>query len=400
MPAVKFRAYRHARAMSSAGQRTTSAKKKPRGTPRKPKPFQRPHIPLANLVGTASEKRKSRVQRDLEAFKDQAWLKNLLRNLAAAENGVTLPAAAGPAPSRPPGETESTTDESSSEESESEEDESQSLSDTLPENVRYDEASRTWPAPSIYRKTHVLDLGCGTQSVGKACRTLLKPDIDGARPNRRGLLYVTLDIDARWNPTVVGDVQNWYELLKKMNPDYVKPGFWDIVFSSPPCSKFSPARTKTKRKRGAVDRKHARRLVRACLDCIRTTKPTVWFLENAHNSLRHSRMMQPYASRLYVVSMCHYGRSQRQHKVFWTNLRGMKLKKCCKATPCSWRLHGFTQHNNSAQDGPNSSGRANGTPREQTYKIPQPLMRILIGCALCVVAAKKKRHAKQDAYIV
>jgi hypothetical protein len=78
-------------------------------------------------------------------------------------------------------------------------------------------------------------------------------------------------------------------------------------------------------------------------------------------------------------------------------LRGLKLKKCTKATPCSWMLHRFTQHNNSAQDGPDIHGRMNGTRSEQTYKIPQALMRILIGCALCVVAARKKRHRKQDA---
>jgi ribosomal protein L12E/L44/L45/RPP1/RPP2 len=383
--------------MLRAGQRTTSAKKKPRSTPRKPKPFGRPHIALANLQGNASEKRQARVRRDLKAFWNQKWLQELLRNLAA-EHGVTLPAAAGPAPSRPPGESESTDDSSSEEEEESDEDEPQSLSDILPGNVRHDEATIwRWPAPSIYRSLRVLDLCCATQSVGKACNALLLPDIKGKHPNRRGLLYVTLDIDARWKPTVVGDVQNWYELLKEKNPAYVEPGFWDIVFCSPPCSMFSPARTTTKRKRGAVDKKHARRLVRACLDCITTTKPTVWFLENAYNSLRHSRMMKPYTSRLSVASMCHYGRPYRQHKVFWTNLRGLKLKKCTKATPCSWMLHRFTQHNNSAQDGPDIHGRMNGTRSEQTYKIPQPLMRILIGCAMCVVAARKKRHRKQDA---
>jgi HEPN domain-containing protein len=100
----------------------------------------------------------------------------------------------------------------------------------------------------------VLDFCSGTGSVKKALLTLLTPDICGRKPNRRGLTYVSLDITKRWSPTVRGNVLELFELRRWLDPRYVQPGYWDVVYCSLPSGAFSTANKKASK----ADTKHAR----------------------------------------------------------------------------------------------------------------------------------------------
>ena len=63
----------------------------------------------------------------------------------------------------------------------------------------------------------------------------------------------------------------------------------------------------------------------------------------------------------------------------------MSLRKCGPDTPCEWLRQGWVNHNNTAQNGYDRDGRANGTPREELYRVPGELMRILVAEAMRVV---------------
>ena len=248
---------------------------------------------------------------------------------------------------------------------------------------------RRFPPPCIKRKLRVLYLCSGTGSVERALLKLIMPDVRAKHrsKHRRGFIYVSIDsvCDGDIAPTIQGDVRQWHALLEAKNPKYVSrdPAVWkwDIVFASPPCEKFSFGNKKVTRKQ----EREALEVVQACLDCVRLLCPTVYFIENSYGRLWKTKLMEPYRHQMYVVSHCRYGRSYRKLTCIWSSIRGMRLLRCASQTPCEWLRQGWLNHNNSAQNGYDPDGRANGTPREELYRVPGALMRILVAEAMRVV---------------
>jgi len=74
--------------------------------------------------------------------------------------------------------------------------------------------------------------------------------------------------------------------------------------------------------------------------------------------------MEPYRHQMYVVSHCRYRRSYRKHTYIWSSIRGLSLRICGSRHPCEWLRQGWSNHNNTAKNGYDPDGRANGTPRE------------------------------------
>lgn len=149
----------------------------------------------------------------------------------------------------------------------------------------------------------VLELFCGTKSIGKYCA-------------RNGIDVVSLDIDAKCEPTHVGDIREWDY---KMYP----PGHFDIVWSSPPCTHYSVLRTTG----GPRDIEGANTIVKKTLEIIDYFAPKIWFMENpASGYLKH----QPFMSSLpYVdVHYCMYGYPYRKWTRIWTNLQGFAPPLC------------------------------------------------------------------------
>ena len=231
------------------------------------------------------------------------------------------------------------------------------------------------------RRIRVLDLCCGTKSTLKALKTLLDPDLlPKKRKNRQRFIFVSLDKDEQWEPHILGNVSKWKSLLKaageRDKQNYAEPGYWDIIWASPPCSKFSIAKNYAT----PDELEKARRHVKSCMNAIKELKPRAWFLENSRNVLRVDPMMQGFGT-MYEVSYCHYSMPYRKHTCIWSNLPDLVLAKCDKETPCHWRANGWKLHPRHAQVGPNKNRRT-GLPRKVLYRVPQGLMRILLGRAL------------------
>ena len=92
----------------------------------------------------------------------------------------------------------------------------------------------------------ILELCCGSKSFANYLRVKFP----------RGII-VTLDIIDSAHPTHVADVTKWNYR------DYYPIGWFTIVWASPPCTEYSPAKTTGIRNLPAADK-----VVKACLDII------------------------------------------------------------------------------------------------------------------------------------
>ena len=117
----------------------------------------------------------------------------------------------------------------------------------------------------------LLELRCGLKSVSSYFES-------------QGWECITLDIDAKLNPTIVADVRDIDP------PNTWKAGEFDVVWCSPPCTFFSIARSRAPR-----DFRTADQIVLVCWDIIRhlTSDPTkdVWyFIENSASGFLKTRL--------------------------------------------------------------------------------------------------------------
>lgn len=234
-----------------------------------------------------------------------------------------------------------------------------------------------WPPRYPRRKIRVLDLGCGTKSVLRGLSKLCDPDTVRT-PNKklsRRYNYVSLDVHKRWQPDILGSVVHWELLLRAKNEKYVEEGYWDIIWASPPCAKFSRANTTATR--GEIA--ESARIVSACLDAIDYLRPHAWFLENSLNALSMHPIVQ-HLPEPYVVSYCHYGAGYRKDTTIWSNISDLKLDRCTGTTPCQW-ARTWARHMYTAQGG-GVDGRNNGTHRYKAYEVPVQLMCILMAAAI------------------
>ena len=102
----------------------------------------------------------------------------------------------------------------------------------------------------------LLELFSGTGSIGRAFI-------------RHGWEVVSIDIDAKMQPTICADLLAFdYRSLG---------GSFDCVWASPPCTQYSIARSKAKTPRYLEG---ADALVRRALDIIQHFRPAAFFVEN------------------------------------------------------------------------------------------------------------------------
>jgi hypothetical protein len=206
------------------------------------------------------------------------------------------------------------------------------------------------------RPPRMLELCCGTKSATRALRRLWP-----------GAKIVTLDLDPRHAPSILADVTDW-----RYGEDVFKPGYFDIIWASPPCTEYSVAKTV-----GVRDLTSADHLVRAVRRILRFFRPTVWFIENPHGLLYLRPMMRDIEPLRHTTTYCQYGSEYRKETDIWTNAK-VQLKHC-RDTPCS-RVIAFGRHTRTAQSGPCRG--VPGTPREQAYQIPFLLLKTLLKAAL------------------
>ena len=195
----------------------------------------------------------------------------------------------------------------------------------------------------------------GTGSVERALRSL-------------GYEVYSCDLDAKWGADFVCDAS---ELLSRLRAEGWKPGDFEVIWASPPCTEYSISKTV-----GARDLKSADRTARACVRCIEWLNPKAWYLENpASGLLKARKFMQPLQSFLHVCSYCRYGTPYRKNTAIWTN-QPVELKSCNNGSQCRYKKT-FGRHRVAAQSGPSSSGTPGVGNTESLYPIPPKLLAAL-----------------------
>ena len=158
------------------------------------------------------------------------------------------------------------------------------------------------------RTLRVLDLFAGSESVLEAISTLLAPN----HGSEDGFLLdiVSLDSEPQMDDRKIfrrrfkskyirGDIRHWKALLTE---DY-KSGYFDMIWCSPPCEKFSRANHVVTDE----ELKAAVKLVKYALACIKFYQPCVFFIENPDGRLRLEEVMGEFEQYRHRVSYCLYG---------------------------------------------------------------------------------------------
>jgi hypothetical protein len=209
----------------------------------------------------------------------------------------------------------------------------------------------------------VLDLCCGTGSVRQAVERIF------GRTHR--IVYVGVDVERRFEPTVVADVRSWDHASQL--PTLFGRGRIDIVWASPPCTHYSVAQTSV-----PYDKRNFRladSIVRACLRIVALTRPRMWFMENPGTGYLKTRPVVAGIEHLRRrCTYCMYGFPYRKITDIWTNV-DVELKQCVKGSLCRYARRGCL-HPATAQSG---TGRMlnSGSRASVSYQVPPRLMREL-----------------------
>ena len=205
---------------------------------------------------------------------------------------------------------------------------------------------------------HLLELFCGTKSIGKAFE-------------RNGFSCCSVDIVARFEPTLCISV---HDLTREMILEHGDP---DVIWMSPPCQQYSCCRTSAKTPR---DLEGADALVRRALEIASWFPRIPWFMENPHSGLLKTREVVR-SLQMNVVDYCQYavgtdflGRS-RKRTAIWTNADWKPARPLCDKRTCHFCTDGKS-HDHCAQRIDKTITGGRGFPRQslyQLYSIPEPL---------------------------
>ena len=124
-----------------------------------------------------------------------------------------------------------------------------------------------------------------------------------------GWKVVTVDIEPKFKPTVVGDVTkiDWNEFKQT----WLNGESPDVLLASPPCERFSIA-CRTWPKMGI---KKAMELVGACFEAVAILKPKCWLIENPMGRLRWF-LGKPGMT----IRQCDYGAPYEKKTDLWGNI--------------------------------------------------------------------------------
>ena len=206
------------------------------------------------------------------------------------------------------------------------------------------------------RPLRVLELCCGPHASFSSAVRDLHPDA----------YIITLDIDASVAPSVTADVLTWDYL------SHFPSGFFDLIWASPPCTQYSPAKTS-----GERDITSANNIVMAVLDIINSAQPSVYFVENPHTNLWKQDFMAIHEDQRNLCSFCMYGTDYRKNTDIWSNIP-LHLQHCSKDQRCACFCRHQT-HLRTAQTGP-SNGKP-GIAASEANAVPYKLCLHLLGLA-------------------
>ena len=218
------------------------------------------------------------------------------------------------------------------------------------------------PRHQTARPLRALEICCGSKSFARQLRRVLP-----------GAEIITLDINGRFDPDIQSDIISW---------NYLKAypvGHFDIIWASPPCTEYSPAKT-----HGVRNLVEADRIASSVLNIIKVAKPRVWFIENPHTMLYKRTFMQNISHLINRCTYCKYGFLYKKDTDIWSNI-SLQLKHCdiaaCRAKTKAGR------HELTAQQSVSGVHRTPGVPRHVANFIPPQLLRVLITAAIEYIKA-------------
>ena len=234
-------------------------------------------------------------------------------------------------------------------------------------------SASTVKTPLGERPLCILDLGAGSQSLGKECIHLFG--------DRKKVKYLSMDIDEKTSPEFAWSL---FDFMERKNGsaetrEQFRPGMIDIIWFSGNCHPFSQANTTGKR-----DLDEGMRLIRAGFDIIRYLKPRVIHMESA-NSGPNRLALQPEMERLanefglkaHPCTQCHYGFLYKKPTVIYSNIE-LRLRICTAETPCEV-IRLYSRHLRTSQSGPSGIDRdILGVPREWSGRVAPGLVQLCL----------------------
>ena len=193
----------------------------------------------------------------------------------------------------------------------------------------------------------LLELFSGTGSVGKVAI-------------KYGYSVTSLDLK---NASINCNILDW-------DFQQFPVGYFDLIWSSPPCTEYSRAKTV-----GTRNLDYANKIVLKTIEIIKYFRPKIWFIENPQTGLLKQ---QPFMNEFdfYDVDYCKYGFRYRKRTRLWTNLVGWSPQPLCQKD-CGFMIG--NRHMETAQRLPNGNKNSWGEnpikhKQSDLYKIPQNLV--------------------------
>ena len=218
----------------------------------------------------------------------------------------------------------------------------------------------------------ILELFSGTNSVGKVAKEL-------------GHTVVSLDISPKYSPDFVADIID-FDFSEKW-----PKGYFDFVWASPPCEKYSIAPCQlfsADERAGRAEEGNA--ITRKTLEVIEYFEPTHFAIENPHSSLIWKQNILDHLPK-QKVSYCMYGFPYRKHTFICSNVP-FEPKVCrgdCgfvhHVKDAQGKMHLY--HEQVAKQGVSAHCRGLGVQRnthkrDELYRIPENLGKDILEAAL------------------
>ena len=185
---------------------------------------------------------------------------------------------------------------------------------------------------------------------------------------RLGWTVVSVDICAKWKPTLVVDILQWdYTVFPR---DY-----FQFVWASPVCTQYSVAKTV-----GVRDLEGADRLVSKALQII-SYFGCNWAMGNPQSGLLKSRAVVK-GLPFFDTSYCKFSYSYRKNMRIWSSLSLSLHQPCTLRNPCSAMIG--RRHPKTAQQsrrGSDPTDRNNTCSQRELYSIPPTLCDEIAGAA-------------------
>ena len=230
-------------------------------------------------------------------------------------------------------------------------------------------------------KINVLDC-CSGEGGGSIMRTL----------KRSGVSHLfnvcTVDSEPECAPDVLMKVEDLAEAIKGGSaPSVIRDTHWHIVWTSPPCTRYSAANSQRDAEKTEDDLRAADATVEACFAIIDMLKPICWFLENPDtgaNRLRDRPFMEKYKHLMKSVTYCRYGRPDRKATMIVSNVPLTLLDCRVQGQECmTKKLLG--RHSRTAQAGSFTAADGTtipGTPQHESQQVPEALIEHVFDSAL------------------